>query len=53
LFVNTRKRLFALFTPKRRRISLDRLPSLPAGHAFFHGEEPKDELKSGMVISIM
>jgi len=27
-------------------------PPLPAGHAFFHGEEPKDELKSGMVISI-
>nr|MDO8134955.1 Xaa-Pro peptidase family protein [Candidatus Njordarchaeum guaymaensis] len=27
-------------------------PPLPAGHAFFHGEEPKDELKPGMVISI-
>jgi len=27
-------------------------PPLPAGHAFFHGEEPKDELKAGMVISI-
>ncbi len=27
-------------------------PPLPAGHAFFHGEEPKDELKTGMVISI-
>jgi len=27
-------------------------PPLPAGHAFFHGEEPKDELKSGMVLSI-
>lgn len=27
-------------------------PPLPAGHAFFHGEEPKDELKLGMVISI-
>ena len=25
---------------------------MPAGHAFFHGEEPKDELKPGMVISI-
>jgi len=27
-------------------------PPLPAGHAFFHGEEPKDDLKPGMVISI-
>lgn len=27
-------------------------PPLPAGHAFFHGEEAKDELKPGMVISI-
>lgn len=27
-------------------------PPLPAGHAFFHGEEPKDELRPGMVISI-
>jgi Xaa-Pro aminopeptidase len=27
-------------------------PPLHAGHAFFHGEEPKDELKLGMVISI-
>ncbi len=27
-------------------------PPLPAGHAFFHGEEPKDELKPGMAISI-
>jgi len=27
-------------------------PPLPAGHAFFHGEEPKDQLKPGMVISI-
>jgi len=27
-------------------------PPLPAGHAFFHGEEPKDELKPGMVLSI-
>jgi len=27
-------------------------PPLPAGHAFFHGEEPKDELKPGIVISI-
>ncbi len=27
-------------------------PPLPAGHAFFHGEEPKDELKPGMVIAI-
>jgi len=27
-------------------------PPLPAGHAFFHGEEPRDELKPGMVISI-
>jgi Xaa-Pro aminopeptidase len=27
-------------------------PPLPAGHAFFHGEEPKDELKTGMVIAI-
>jgi len=27
-------------------------PPLPAGHAFFHREEPKDELKPGMVISI-
>lgn len=27
-------------------------PPLPAGHAFFHGEEPKDELKPGMVVSI-
>lgn len=27
-------------------------PPLPTGHAFFHGEEPKDELKPGMVISI-
>jgi len=27
-------------------------PPLPAGHAFFHGEDPKDELKPGMVISI-
>lgn len=27
-------------------------PPLPAGHAFFHGEEPKDELKPGMVISV-
>jgi len=27
-------------------------PPLPAAHAFFHGEEPKDELKPGMVISI-
>lgn len=27
-------------------------PPLPAGHAFFHGEEPKDELKPGMVLAI-
>ena len=27
-------------------------PPLPAGHAFFHGEEPKDDLRPGMVISI-
>jgi len=27
-------------------------PPLPAGHAFFHGEEPKDQLSPGMVISI-
>jgi len=27
-------------------------PPLQAGHAFFHGEEPKDELKPGMVLSI-
>jgi len=27
-------------------------PPLPAGHAFFHGEEPRDELRPGMVISI-
>ena len=27
-------------------------PPLPAGHAFFHGGEPKDELKPGMVVSI-
>ncbi len=27
-------------------------PPLPAGHAFFHGEEPKDELKPRMVVSI-
>ncbi|MEM3088326.1 MAG: Xaa-Pro peptidase family protein [Candidatus Bathyarchaeia archaeon] len=27
-------------------------PPLPVGHAFFHGEEPRDELKPGMVISI-
>jgi Xaa-Pro aminopeptidase len=27
-------------------------PPIPAGHAFFHGEEPKDDLKPGMVISI-
>jgi Xaa-Pro aminopeptidase len=27
-------------------------PPLPAGHAFFHGEEPKDELKPRIVISI-
>jgi Xaa-Pro aminopeptidase len=27
-------------------------PPLPAGHAFFHGEEPKDELRPGMVIAI-
>ena len=27
-------------------------PPLPAGHAFFHGEEPKDDLNPGMVISI-
>jgi Xaa-Pro aminopeptidase len=27
-------------------------PPLPAGHAFFHGEEPKEELKVGMVLAI-
>jgi Xaa-Pro aminopeptidase len=27
-------------------------PPLPAGHAFFHGEEPKEDLKPGMVIAI-
>jgi len=27
-------------------------PPLPAGYAFFHGEEPKDELLTGMVIAI-
>jgi len=27
-------------------------PPLPSGHTFFHGEEPKDELKPGMVISV-
>ncbi|MEM2934196.1 MAG: Xaa-Pro peptidase family protein [Methanocellales archaeon] len=27
-------------------------PPLPPGHAFFHGEELKEELKAGMVISI-
>jgi len=27
-------------------------PPLPAGHAFFHGEEPKDELRPGMVVAI-
>jgi len=27
-------------------------PPLPAGHAFFHGEEPKDELKPGMILAI-
>lgn len=27
-------------------------PPLPAGHAFFHGEEPKEDLKPGMVLAI-
>lgn len=27
-------------------------PPLPSAHAFFHGEKPIDDLKSGMVISI-
>ena len=27
-------------------------PPLPSGHAFFHGEEPKEELRRGMVIAI-
>ncbi len=27
-------------------------PPLPAGHAFFHGEEPKDELRPSMILAI-
>jgi Xaa-Pro aminopeptidase len=27
-------------------------PPLPAGHAFFHGEEPKEDLKPGMLLAI-
>ncbi len=27
-------------------------PPLPSGHAFFHGEEPKEEMRPGIVIAI-